>query len=145
MFLIFGLGSCSSPSLLPAIACSATAGTTSGTTGRLARNFALAITFTLLELFFDLLAQEDALVYTNWAIFFLFLTRIGVKLAGLCVSLLLLAGFEYFFELICEEVRHGFVLSASPFLITIATMLGRAGLPHQVKEVMIFVSNPHRM
>ena len=61
------------------------------------------------------------------------------------VSLLLLACLKNFSELISEEVGHGFVLSASPFPITVATMLGWATLSHQVEELWILISNPHRM
>ena len=64
---------------------------------------------------------------------------------GRGVSLLLLACLKNFSKLICKEVGHGFVLSASPFSISIATMLGWATLSHQVEELWIFISNPHRM
>ena len=64
---------------------------------------------------------------------------------GRGVSLLLLACLENFSELVCEEVGHRFVLSASPLFITIATMLGWTRLSHQIEELWIFISSPHRM
>ena len=64
---------------------------------------------------------------------------------GRGVSLLLLACLKDFSELICEEVGHRFVLSPSPLFITIATMFGWARLSHQIEELWIFVTSPHRV
>ena len=145
VLLIFGLWTSASPCLLPALCASSSTSGPSWTAGRLARNFALAITFALLELLFDLLSQEDALVDSDWAIIFLLLIRIGVILASPSISLLLLARFEYITKLICEEVGHSFVLLASSIIATIAAELGRTRLSDQVKELGILVSNPSRM
>ena len=134
LFLAFYLWTSASPSLILVIT-SSTGSTTPGFTSRLAWSFSLApILPALLELFFNLLSQKDALINSNWGIILLFIIRIAFVFVSRVISILILASFKYFSEMICEEVGHRFVLFTPSFIITIAEDLGWARLPHKVEE-----------